>query len=398
MPADNIDSQQRRKRQHGAKYVSAVPRNHAAHRPSATLSPQRERSVLPKEMMEIVTDAGTFIFDDALSPSISYFLFRPDHDAVSETFEQCVLSGEPLDMATIEALHYIAELRLSDGWETLMADLFIDRDLVDDGEVQGIVESALVLLDDIEPGPEGTTLTVYWMQEIGVYAPETHEYRPPVAALLDRGEPELKNWEDYPALGFQAEHIPELIRMAVDTQLHWADDPVQVFAPVHAWRALGQLRAVEAIFPLLMLFDVMEELDDNFIDIELHVVFGMIGAPAIDPLVDYVGDIDGLHTMWARVSAVAALEEIGLQHPDTRSRAIDEVHQLLENQLLSSTREPVDEDDAMLNGFLINTLKELRAVEALPLIRMVFEAGIVDTLASGEMEMIEQEIATVMGS
>ena len=73
----------------------------------------------------------TFVFDDTLSPSISYFLFRPNHDEVSEAFEQSMLAGEPIDYGALEDLHYIAELRLSDGWKTLMADLFVDRDLVE---------------------------------------------------------------------------------------------------------------------------------------------------------------------------------------------------------------------------------------------------------------------------
>jgi hypothetical protein len=386
------DPQPRRKRRHGAKPAPVAPKHHNRHlsRDSANQPPP----ILPDELREIVTDAGTFVFDDTLSPSISYFLFRPNHDEVSDNFEQCMLAGEPLDYETLEALHYIAELRLSDGWQTLMADLFIDRDLVADEEVQNIVESALVLLDDIEPGPEGTALTVYWMQEIGVYTPDEVIYAPPVAALLDKGEPTSDEWDDYLAEGFTADHIPELIRMAVDNQLNWSDDPHEMYAPIHAWRALGQLKATDAIFPLLVLFDWIEELDDGYIDTELPIVYSMIGAPAIDPLVEFIKDGDKLHTAWARISAIEALTEVGLHHPDVRQKTIDHLSQLLERQLEtgSGASEDETEDEDIVNGFLVWGLKKLGAVDALPLIRKAFTAELVDEFVCGGLEMVEQDI------
>ncbi len=390
MESKQAEPQPSRKRKHGAKREPAARRRHTAQRMSAP-PPQLNQPVLPEEMMEIVTDAGTFIFDETLSPSISYFLFRPDHKEISETFEQNVLQGEPLGPEMMEALHYIAELRLSDGWDTLMADLFIDRDLVDDEEVQGIVEGALVLLDDIEPGPEGTTLTVYWMQEIGVYSPDSVAYTPPVEVLLRLGEPDGKAWEDYIALGFGLDDIPELIRMAVDNNLQWSDDPLEIYAPVHALRALGQLKAIEAIYPLLLLFDMVDDLEDDYIDVEVPVVFGMIGEPAIVPLVDYIRDVDDLHSIWARVTAVAALGEVGLQNIAVRSRVIEEANRLLDEQFNLSIHKNVDADQLMFNAFIIDILGELVAVESLPLIRKFFDAGAVDEAITGGWAAFEAE-------
>lgn len=390
MPTEQDDSQQRRTRHHGAKNSPISQKNHTPHRKPHVRAD--EKALLPESMREVITDAGTFVFDDTLSPSISYFLFRPDHDEVSEAFEQNILAGEPLDVDTMQALHYIAELRLSDGWQTLMADLYIDRDLVDDYEVHEIVESALVLLDDIEPGPEGTSLTVYWVQEIGVFSPETLEYPSPVSVLMEKGEPDLHNWEDYTALGLTEEHIPDLIRMVVDTQLYWSHDPLLYFAPVHAWRALGQLRAADAVFYLLTLFDMADELDGDYIDFELHKVFGMIGAPAIDPLVEYIGDHDGAHSMWSRISGTASLEAIGIEHPDHRERVIGEICQLLTEELKDSQRQPVDEEKQTHIGFLVYALRELGALGALPLIRECYAANIVDDVAAGSLEDIEQKM------
>ena len=80
-------------------------------------------------------------------------------------------------------------------------------------------------------------------------------YQQPVDKLLTCGmngwiTPD--KWPDYRKLGIGPEHIPDLIRMATDEELNEANEQnTEVWAPMHAWRALGQLRAVEAIEPLL---------------------------------------------------------------------------------------------------------------------------------------------------
>jgi hypothetical protein len=76
-------------------------------------------------------------------------------------------------------------------------------------------------------------------------------YQPPVERLLTYGESEPitpDDWPDYRTLGIGPEHIPELIQMATDEHLNEADaESTAVWDPLHAWRALGQLRAVEPL-------------------------------------------------------------------------------------------------------------------------------------------------------
>ena len=76
-------------------------------------------------------------------------------------------------------------------------------------------------------------------------------YREPVARLLDYGDCDMAGggpaepaWPDYADdLGLTPGHVPELIRLACDATLHAADgESLAVWAPTHAWRALGQLR------------------------------------------------------------------------------------------------------------------------------------------------------------
>ena len=99
----------------------------------------------------------------------------------------------------------------------------------------------------------------------------TAGYQPPVARLLTMGESERispEQWPDYHELGIGPEQIPDLIQMATDEALNEASsESPEVWAPVHAWRALGQLRAVEAVEPLLELFDKLQ--DDDWVHEEL---------------------------------------------------------------------------------------------------------------------------------
>ena len=89
-------------------------------------------------------------------------------------------------------------------------------------------------------------------------------YAAPVRQLLNIGEARSyrpSDWPDYRGrLGLQREHIADLIRMASDAGLNQADAASsEIWAPLHAWRALGQMRAEEAVLPLLALLRANED-------------------------------------------------------------------------------------------------------------------------------------------
>lgn len=76
----------------------------------------------------------------------------------------------------------------------------------------------------------------------------------------------ISKWPDCLGYGLTEEHIPELIRMATDPELNNADsESSEVWAPLHAWRAFGQLRAEQAIEPLAGLLNM----DDDWVSDEL---------------------------------------------------------------------------------------------------------------------------------
>lgn len=209
---------------------------------------------------------------------------------------------------------------------------------------------------------------------------EATTYTPPVAQLLTLGECRIREWPNYLELGLSQEHVPELIRMATDPALNWGDpDSSDVWAPVHAWRALGQLRATPAIEPLLPL---LEELDDSdWAAEELPEVYGMIGKAAIPALRDYLADT--ANEMWPRITAAHALERIAAHHPEARAECVAVLTQQLEH---FATQDP------SFNASLIGFLLDLKAVEAAPLMERAFAAERVDLMVQGDWEDVQIEL------
>lgn len=217
----------------------------------------------------------------------------------------------------------------------------------------------------------------------------TSNYPPPISQLLTYGDPRnLPAWPkdlDYLPLGFGPEHVGELIRMATDEGLRWADsESLEVWAPIHAWRTLGQLRAEVAVEPLLRILAQTDEFDDDWTMEELPDVFGLIGPAALAPVAAYLADTD--HGLWAHITAAASLAKIGIQHPQTRDACVAALVQTLER---------FAENDEGLNADVIYNLTELHAVEAIDLIQRAFDAGQVDEMVMGGWPEVQVELGLI---
>ena len=207
-------------------------------------------------------------------------------------------------------------------------------------------------------------------------------YPPPVDKLLTFGDCQnLPEWPNYPELGLGPEQTPDLIRMAIDEELnHAASDSLEVWAPVHAWRALGQLHAEAAVEPLISLFRTIDEDDNEWADEELPTVFGMIGPAAIPALTAYL--VNPTNGLYARIAAISSLRRIAEVHPQARTECV---------ALLTRQLEEGAEADPTLNGFLLASLLDLKAVESLPVIERAFAADWVDESIAGDWEDVQIE-------
>lgn len=207
------------------------------------------------------------------------------------------------------------------------------------------------------------------------------DYQPPVAHLLSYGRPKVASpaqWFDYvAAYGFTDEHIPDLIRLASETDLNWEDD-VECYAFIHAYRALGQLKAEAAIQPLIQLLD-NEEIDWFMED--LPKVFSLIGPVCIPALTDYLNQHD--HTCWSKAAAANGLNQIAQSHSAHRDEC---VHILIE--ALSNHQQNPPE----LNGCLVAKLLDLQATAAASVIEKAYKEGPMDEMVCGTWATVQIEL------
>jgi hypothetical protein len=213
------------------------------------------------------------------------------------------------------------------------------------------------------------------------------DFSAPVLALITLGEKSARvsEWRNYLELGITVEHTPELIRILDGIEAFWPDVDVEnapeSYAPIHAWRALGQLKAEQAIPSLIRLVVWNEDEDVDWVMEDIPEVLGMIGPASIPPLRDYLLKPDKFE--WASVTMAHSLAEIGKRNPEYRSACVE---------VLQAGLEQYAENGETINAFLIDYLAELKAVEAAPLVERAYQAGTVDISVLGDFEDFQIEV------
>jgi hypothetical protein len=206
-------------------------------------------------------------------------------------------------------------------------------------------------------------------------------YSPPVAQLLELGEDKVRQrtWPDYLALGLTREHVPELVRLLNDPEVQeYREGSARGFwPPIHAWRALGQLQAEEALQPLVTLLEETADYDDWRCS-ELPRVLGMIGPAAISPARRLVAreDLDES----TRYAAMNVLTRVATHWPDARDQAVE---------VLTAFLRDWRDQDPEFNAFLIAELVDSGATEAAPLMAAAFEADAVELSMNGDWEDVQ---------
>lgn len=207
---------------------------------------------------------------------------------------------------------------------------------------------------------------------------------PPFAQLLKLGDP----WDipfdspRYEQMGFMQEHIPTLIQLATDDTLLWEWDeknPNPYFAPIHAWRVLGKMRAEAAIEPLVALFNLDED-HEPILD-DLPDVLAQFGETAIPALRLFLLHPDAY--LWSLTAVSGALTKIALDNPETRSRCVE---------IIISRLRDFNQNEPDLNGSLIADLCDLKAVESAEVIKAAFYAKAVDLHVAGNWFDVKPEL------
>ncbi len=202
-------------------------------------------------------------------------------------------------------------------------------------------------------------------------------FAPPVAALLELGEPSLgASWPNYVAThGFTAEHVPELLRLLAAPELddYPAESP-RAWASLYVTRVLGQLRSAAAIEPLIE-FGRRHD-DDEWLNLE--IVFELIGPAAIDALARWLRTPVPSTLDW--MTPIAALIRIATAHPAARERIIAELGALLVH---------FDSRPPELNAMLCDALCELDATAYRPLVAQALALSTPDDFFYNTRETLE---------
>lgn len=208
-----------------------------------------------------------------------------------------------------------------------------------------------------------------------------YNYPEPTARLLTLGEAPLleDEWLDYPkTFGLSEADVPTLTQLMTDLQFEeYPDDEElgdELWAPIHAARALGQLRAEAAIPALLKVVELYDEDLQN----DVPKALGMIGAAAIAPCVEFWRD--PTKEDMARIVGPDAVSAIPTYHPEARADCI---------AALTTDLEKLDQWDEMMISALTDALVNLKAVEAASLIEKAFETEKIDEMWVGSWPQVQ---------
>lgn len=243
-------------------------------------------------------------------------------------------------------------------------------------------------------------------------------YSPPVAKLLTLGEPSdyiqlgawsystldpaiipWQLWIDYgETVGLTPAHIPELITLMKDEILWnlWFAEDIEaecaaldftkdedwwdraLYGPIHAWRALGQLKALEVLPDLL---EIWAHKDSEWCWEDIPIAIARMGPDAIAPLQAQMQRPD---LAWEAKTLIAdTLPLIGRHFTDSRDHCVATLITLLE---------PYTENHPNVNGFLCSGLVTLKAVEALDLMEQVYASNCVESRCAGTWATVQVEL------
>ncbi|MGQ9887948.1 MAG: N-acyl-D-amino-acid deacylase family protein [Aggregatilineales bacterium] len=145
-------------------------------------------------------------------------------------------------------------------------------------------------------------------------------------------------------------HIPDLIRMATDQRLYELKRKLAYhWAPVHAWRRLGQLRAKEAAEPLTALFSYI----DPLVVQEMPTVYTMFGPETIGVLAAVLSD-ERVSPI-ARSVALGCLRDMAEEYPQVYDLCVG---------IMTAQLEQGGANGPWLNSLLVITLVQIEAESA----------------------------------
>jgi hypothetical protein len=145
-----------------------LPRKRRARSTPRPRSPEHRPE---SEAIVFETSIGSFVCHKDDTPYVPYRIFRPDHDQVLEEIMERKRAGEEINYEEWwRRITRFGVLMLAVDEDGFSADLYLDRKLVKEEEVETLIQGTFELLDQIPLGPDGGSFSVYWMEEIADYS------------------------------------------------------------------------------------------------------------------------------------------------------------------------------------------------------------------------------------
>lgn len=184
-------------------------------------------------------------------------------------------------------------------------------------------------------------------------------------------------WPDYSGCGFTVADAPALAELVGDVSLLDPDGD-DVWIPLHAWRALQPLMPA-GLHELLLTLNPLAE--DDWASVELPKVIAAAGGVAIEPLQAFIRDT--ANAEYARSIAVDALIELVRYDVGWREQVM---------AVFTSSLQVGTDDDEWVNSSLVSGLVEMKAVEAIEVIREAYARNKVDISFHGDLEDVEMDL------
>lgn len=203
-----------------------------------------------------------------------------------------------------------------------------------------------------------------------------------ILALPEPQDPEVWSLQKsaYGDLDTKVEDIPELISIATDLDLFNSKSEAEYWAPVHAWRVLGEMQAEDAALPLLERFDDYHEC--YWAGDELpYIIANICRVEHIYKISNHL--FDESKDSSSRIMAASTIKILADLYEDKKSEYIDIISRCLDES---------SQHSKSFNTLLVLFLVDLQAKSKIDNIRRAFQEGRIDSFLVGDIEDVEMNL------
>jgi tetratricopeptide (TPR) repeat protein len=175
------------------------------------------------------------------------------------------------------------------------------------------------------------------------------------------------------------EVVEPLSRILQDKQ-YWEAQGDKLWMPTHAVKLLGTLADPEALPQLIDTLVLAEKTDDEWVMDDLPTVFGRIGPPAVEPLIEFINAHRGDYSMWwSRSIAANGLVSIAIQHTQERERILSFLHGLFS-----------EDEDTEFMGSIACDLLDLHDPSSFPVLEDAFNRDLIEKYIISREDFLEE--------